>query len=129
MIVVADTHAIVWLLEASKRLSGRARRVLESEGSTVIIPAIALAEIRFLYARHRIRADIGHVLDLIERTDRFRLSPLDSTVALAMPTSLNIHDAIVCGTALAYQNVMKEEVRVVTRDDEIRKSGVVRTIW
>ncbi len=129
MIVVADTHSIVWMLEGSEELSPAARRALEDEDAIVVIPTISLAEIRFLYAKHRISVDIRQVPRLVERSERFRLSPLDSAVALAMPTSLNIHDAIICGTALVYRDLLGEQVSVVTRDEDIHRSGLVDTVW
>ena len=129
MILVADTHTIVWLLEGSRKLSPAARKALENEDAIIIVSTISLAEIRFLYAKHRIAVDILDVLRLIEQSEQFRLWPLDSAVALAMPTSLNIHDAIICGTALVNQDLLGEQVIVVTTDEEIRKSGLVNTVW
>ena len=128
MAVVADTHAIVWFLEGSGDLSSRARKALREE-TIVVIPTISLAEIRFLYAKHRIKIDIERVLQSVEQGQQFRLHPLDAAVALALPTSLEIHDAIVCATALVFERLTGERVRVVTKDRDIRASGLVETVW
>lgn len=45
MIHVADTHALVWFLEGSGRLSAAAREALQSPGNEIVIPSIVLAEI------------------------------------------------------------------------------------
>jgi PIN domain nuclease of toxin-antitoxin system len=49
MILVTDTHAVVWLLEASSELSQAARAALNDESAIVVVPTICLAEVKFLY--------------------------------------------------------------------------------
>jgi predicted nucleic acid-binding protein len=46
-----------------------------------------------------------------------------------IPTSLNIHDAIIVATALVYKNILKLSVEIVTKDTEIKTSGFVPTCW
>jgi hypothetical protein len=46
-----------------------------------------------------------------------------------MPDGMEIHDAIICGTALAYRDIFSEDVAVITRDRVIRTAGIVPTIW
>lgn len=55
MIYVVDTHAVVWFLEGDSRLSKAARDALNDANIQLVMPTIVLAEIVFLYARHRIR--------------------------------------------------------------------------
>jgi PIN domain nuclease of toxin-antitoxin system len=57
MTYVTDTHPLVWFLDASPRLSQTARDALREPTAQVVIPAIVLAEIKFLHGRGRIRID------------------------------------------------------------------------
>ena len=45
MILVLDTHPVVWFLEASSRLSSKAQQAISDPSSQLIIPSIVLAEI------------------------------------------------------------------------------------
>src|SRR3712207_6296332 len=62
MTYVVDTHALVWFLESSPRLSTAAQNALTDRTTQVVVPTIVLAEITFLYARQRITIDLPHVL-------------------------------------------------------------------
>ena len=97
---ILDTHALVWFLEASPRLSARACTAISNTTSQLVIPSIVLVEITFLYARKRIATNIGE-----------------------------IHDAIVVATALVYRDVLRQEVTVITKDEAIRQSGLVEVLW
>lgn len=46
-----------------------------------------------------------------------------------MPPGLEIHDAILCGTAPICMDSLKEDVRVITKDESIVQSGIVATTW
>lgn len=54
MILILDTHPVVWFLEASPRLGSRAREAVSDPASQLIVPSIVLAEITYLYSRKRI---------------------------------------------------------------------------
>lgn len=41
---VLDTHALVWYLEGSTRLSAAAKSIMDDPASEMVLPAIALAE-------------------------------------------------------------------------------------
>jgi len=46
-----------------------------------------------------------------------------------MPSGLDIHDALICATVLVGQDVLREEVRLITRDEVLVQAGLVQTIW
>ena len=125
---VVDTHAILWFLQGS-RIGRRAYRALASPQSALVVPTIVLAEIKFLKARGRIRPSLGEVLTAIERDPRFTVYPFDESVVDRMPTELEMHDAIIVGTALVYQEVQASGVRIITRDPAIVEFGAVGTVW
>ncbi|MCL6642560.1 MAG: PIN domain-containing protein, partial [Candidatus Bipolaricaulota bacterium] len=61
MIYVLDTHTLVWFLEANRRLGKRAKSVLLKADTEIVIPAIVLAESKFLFAKKRIGGDLDTI--------------------------------------------------------------------
>ena len=57
------------------------------------------------------------------------LHPLDISLVTFAPDELEIHDAIIVGTALYLSDELKEPVPLVTRDKTISDSGPVPVIW
>jgi predicted nucleic acid-binding protein len=95
----------------------------------MVVPTIVLAEIAFLYARHRIAIDLPHVLSRITSAANCVVYPLDGAVVERLPTTLNIHDAIIVGTALVFRDVLSESTAIVTKDADIAASALVNVIW
>jgi PIN domain nuclease of toxin-antitoxin system len=129
MTYVVDTHALVWFLEGNSRLSMAARNALIDRTAQVVIPTIVLAKITFLYARHRITIDLPHVLAHTASTANCLVYPLDGAVVERLPTTLNIHDAIIVATALVFRDVLSEDTAVVTKDADITASRLINTLW
>ena len=129
MTYVLDTHPVVWFLENSRRLSVRARAVLRDPSHRFILPTIVLVEITYLYTKGRIEADITMVRQRLVTASNCVFYPLDEQVATRIPTGLNIHDAIIVGTALVYRDVLQEPVVVITKNGEITRSGLIDTVW
>jgi PIN domain nuclease of toxin-antitoxin system len=129
MIYVIDTHALVWYLEGSKRLSASARAAMTSSEDDIIIPAIVLAEIVFLFGRKRISVDLSTVMEHLSQTENCAIYPLDEVVIERLPIVLNIHDGLIVATALVFRDLLKKEATIVTKDREISQSGIIETIW
>lgn len=129
MIHVVDTHALVWFLEGSHRLSAVARQGLQSPDTEIVIPSIVLAEIVFLYGRGRIGVDLAKVLEHVSRTVNCTIYPLDETVVERLPTELDIHDGVIVATALVFRDVLGKDVALITKDARIRQSNVIKTVW
>jgi PIN domain nuclease of toxin-antitoxin system len=58
--VVADTHAIVWYLTNSPRLSPAAAQALDdasAAGDSILIPSISLVELTYLVEKGRVPAE------------------------------------------------------------------------
>ncbi len=127
---IVDTHALVWFLEKSSKLGKDARKALLDTDSIIVIPSIVLAEIRFLFAKEKFRASLEHVFSVIEDNPGCIIHPLDADIVIIMPTALEIHDAIITGTALFFEKKSdSEDVIVITKDREIIESGLVKTVW
>ena len=58
--LVADTHALIWYLEASPRLSSSANAAIKAAfqaGEAVLVPTVSLVEIAYLVEKGRLPAD------------------------------------------------------------------------
>jgi PIN domain nuclease of toxin-antitoxin system len=129
LILVLDTHPIVWFLEASSRLSSKAQQAITDPSSQVIIPSIVLAEITYLYDRKRIATPASEIRTRLIAANNVVVYPLDEQVVDKLPTALDIHDGIIVATALLYRDVLHQEVAVVTKDEMIAASGLINVIW
>jgi PIN domain nuclease of toxin-antitoxin system len=126
---VVDTHALVWFLEGSNQLSEPARAALADPAAQIVIPAIVLAEIAFLCAKGRIQTDRATVLHRVAASANTVIYPLDETVVEHLPTTLDIHDAIIVATALVFRDLLNEPTAVITKDRAITESHLVNTVW
>ena len=111
------------------RLGKAARRVL-SAAKRVGIPAICCLEVAALAVRGRITLD-RPTLDWIQdalalpHVELIALTPAVAVKAAALPAGFpgDPADRLIVATTLL------EAATLVTRDDRIRRSGTVRTIW
>lgn len=129
MIHVVDTHALLWHVEGSNSLSKIAREVLADTADPLIVPIIVLAEARHAINKQRTSVTWQDLLSKLGTDDRFKVEVLDLDLVQRAPTSLEMHDAFICATALAHQEAAGESVPVITRDKRIRNSGLVETVW
>jgi len=129
--LLADTHAIVWYLLDSGRLSPVAREALElaDRTGTIYISTITLVELLYLSERDRIPQDAVLRLDarLNSGAGAFALAPLDRATAIAMrqiPRDIvpDMPDRIIAATGLALG------LPIVTRDWRIQQAPI-QTIW
>jgi len=129
MTYIVDTHTLVWFIEGRNKVGARALKVLRDNQQRIVIPAIVLAEIKYLATRGRVSLTLNEVTEIIENDPRCVIYPLDSHVVRAMPVVLDIHDGIICGTALLYQTVLGEPVKILTRDENIKNTSGIQTLW
>lgn len=129
MTIVTDTHPWIWFLAASPRLSANAKASLSNPSNLIVVPSIVMLEIRYLYNRKRISISFEEALQHIETAANVLLHPLDISVVTLAPAELEIHDAIIVGTALYLSNELREPVPLVTLDKTISNSQLVTVIW
>ena len=65
MIILLDTHALIWALEANPRLSTTARDVIEDSANTVLVSVVSAWEIQIKKALGRL-ATPNNLEDVIE---------------------------------------------------------------
>jgi hypothetical protein len=95
----------------------------------LVVPTIVLAEIKYLKAKGKIRSALDEVMVTMQADPRFTVYSFDENVLDRMPTHLEIHDAIIAGTALLWGDLRRDRVPVITRDPAIEQSGLVETVW
>ncbi len=128
--IVLDTHVLLWAVADSKKLSRAAdaaiRRSRQTDG--VAISAITLWELASLVARGRIR-DYGTVENSVNRLiEGVTIKPITPEIA-SLASQFPDHyphdpaDRLIGATARA------EGLALVTRDENIRKSPLLKTIW
>jgi hypothetical protein len=97
--------------------------------ATMVVPTIAMAEARWMIRKRRARVDWNDLNTSLESDGRFTVAPLTLDIVRLVPDALEMHDGIIVATALAVRDSMDEEVRLITRDKDIRDSGLVETVW
>ena len=128
--IVLDTHVLLWAVADSKKLSRAAdaaiRRSRQADG--VAISAITLWELASLVARGRVR-DYGTVENSVNRLiEGVTIKPITPEIAALATQFPNDYphdpaDRLIGATARA------EGLALVTRDENIRRSPLLKTIW
>jgi PIN domain nuclease of toxin-antitoxin system len=129
-LILLDTHALVWAVEDSKRLSRPAasaiRRARRDGG--IAVSSITSWELASMLARGRIRrygtmeSSLGM---LLEDVVILPITREIAALAAQFPTDYpgDPADRIIGGTARA------EGLTLVTHDERIRRSPLLKTVW
>ncbi len=125
--IVIDTHVVVWwTIGNPSQLSIAARRSL-IDADVVAFSAVSLWEIGVLARRGRIDLKAHDWLQKVTEVDSFVVLPVTLDVAVRAAelheTLRDPIDCLIAATALAHNAAL------ITKDDRIRTSGVVETIW
>jgi PIN domain nuclease of toxin-antitoxin system len=131
VLILLDTHIVLWLAFDAARLSKKAKTTIEEarqSGEGVAISDITLLELAMLARKKRIllSLSLGSFLSEVER--RFVVLPMNGHIcvrAFALPSTYpkDPADRVIAATALV------QGLSLVTADREIRQSHAVPTIW
>jgi PIN domain nuclease of toxin-antitoxin system len=129
-LILIDTHALVWAVDDSKKLSRAAasaiRRARHSGG--IAISAITVWEISSLLARGRVRAYgtlEASIQMFLEGIAVRPITPEICALGALFPDdySHDPADRIIGGTARV------EGLALITHDERIRRSPLLKTVW
>ncbi len=131
LLILLDTHVVVWLASDDPRLSKRAQAtIVEARRSDqgLAISDFTLFELSTLFRKRHFGLTTNPESFLSEVEQRFVVIPITSRIcvrALSLPPDYpkDPADLIIGATALV------QGLTLVTADQAIRKSGVVPTIW
>lgn len=130
--ILLDTHVVLWLVISPERLSRAAasaiRRARVSDG--VAVANITLLELATLFARGAVRYSgtlESAVAEIVESSgvNVRSITPEIATLATQFPENYprDPSDRLIGATARA------EGISLVTRDERIRSSSLLKTIW
>jgi PIN domain nuclease of toxin-antitoxin system len=125
---VTDTHSLVWYFTDDQRLSKKALKSFEStvKAGQIIVPTVVLAEVLFIAKKGRIPLGFTETVTKIEALANFEIASLDVDVlkiAESIDAPLEMHDKLIVATAIRF------DACLITRDEKIKKSKAVKTIW
>lgn len=130
--ILLDTHVLVWLATDPRRLSREAAMAIRRtrRGDGLAIAAISLWELAVLFASGRLRAPgtVESSVSLIVNSVSVRVKAITPEIAALATQFPNDYprdpaDRLIGATALA------EGLALVTRDERIRSSPLLKTIW
>lgn len=125
--IVLDTHAWVWWVDAPGRLSNAARRAIE-RADRIGVPTMSVFELVQLVQRRRlaldapVRAWVRDALAL-ERVEPMALTAEVALDAAQLQFEANPADRIIYATARA------TDAQLVTRDERMRAFDPEMTVW
>jgi PIN domain nuclease of toxin-antitoxin system len=130
LVILLDTHVLIWAVADSKRLSRAAASAIRRarRGDGLAVSAITAYEVAWQIASGRIQ---GYgtvetsVLRFLEGVTMRPITPEIAALAAQFPEDYprDPADRLIGATARA------EEMTLVTRDERIRRSPLIRTVW
>lgn len=127
MDLLLDTHAIIWFLNGDSSLSPKARLAIEDIDNTKTVSIASIWEIGIKISLGKFRFPQGF-MQFVEMIDAngFEILPISVEHALIVSNLEFIHmDPF---DRLLIAQSQKENLTIVTRDENIRKYSV-QTIW
>ena len=131
-VVVLDTHVLIWWLTCPEKLTPAAAELIRavSEERALVVSAISVLEIVTAARRGRLKFStaVDEWLEDVFKLPEVRFEPISAEIALlAGSFGDEIHgdpaDRLIAATAISRNGIL------VTADQKLRESGLVRTVW
>ena len=119
----------MFLLAAPRKLGSSARRALEQVESgrdEAWVPAAVAAEIVLLYELGRIRIGLPQLRETFDSAPGLRFLPLDLHQLDQFASLTGIRDPF---DRLIMSAARSLKADLISRDEELGQSGLVRTVW
>lgn len=133
MLIICDTHILLFWADAPHRLSAAANNAVESgiESETLACSDISLWEIAMLYTRGRINnqasVSSGAYIEDILSAMRLSVLPITAEIAELSQSDTFMHgdpaDRLIAATALAHRT------QLITADEKLRSIPGLRCVW
>jgi PIN domain nuclease of toxin-antitoxin system len=128
-----DTHALIWFLQGdTSRLGIKAQEILALPESNLLIPAIVLAEASHIIMRGRTNIpSCESLIQAIVSDSRFTVVPLYQRIverSFTLSLISELHDRLIVATALEL-NAPSTPVSLISKDANIRASGIIPVVW
>ena len=126
---VTDTHSLLWYFARPTKLGSEAAAAFAQVAAgeaDLVVPMIVLAELIFTIEHRSVSADFDPIVE------NLLVSPNVSVVDLTLARTLDLrtltaipemHDRLIVAEALA------RGLTLITRDQTITASGLVKTVW
>ena len=128
--IVLDTHAFVWMVDARERLSPAAREAIATEAEPALSTA-SIQEIAYLQARGRLVMDRPLARWIGDALSVHRVRVLAPTVPTALRAGL-LDPAEFHGDPidrLIYATAVEHDARLITADQRLRDADPARAVW
>ena len=129
---VLDTHALVWHLEGNPRLGPRAKKAIEDQQSSLVLPIIALAEAAYIVEHGRTAIPtVAALLRSVFADHRIAVYPLSLEVfqeSLKATVIPEMHDRLIVCSALHLES-LGDTVSLLTKDASIIAAKLLTTLW
>ena len=128
MYYVTDTHAFLWYLTNSSKLSSKARKVFnlcDKGEATIIVPAIVLLECIDIFDKNKIDFKFEELVFKIAQASNFILSEINWSLILEVNKIKglkDLHDRVIVATAKAFGAFLISK-------DKIIKNFYPKTFW
>lgn len=129
--LVLDTHVFLWLLEGNPKLPVSLRHLINDPTNDLYLPALAVAELVDLIGKGRSPLNVRDLEAALQSDLRLTVIAMSEEIALRTArfiALLDIHDRCIVATTAKLIETLGQAV-LVTRDQTIRDSGLVATIW
>lgn len=125
--IVLDTHAWVWSVDAPRRLPKAARQAIE-RADRIGVSTMSVFEFVQLVQRRRITLEIPLRAWVRDALARDRVEPLPLTADIALDAA-QLHFEASPADRIIYATARAAHAQLVTRDERLRAFDPELTVW